>query len=173
MPQCIPHATNAATPFPGRPEAAGPKFSVLQSLHQPFVIRASLPPQVMAITLAICGFTWALCYATLAAVGRVAALLPGLAADRPHLVAVASLGATIMMARSPASAIAVLKEVDGKGALVGSILLHCWLPWGADASGGSWQLLPSPVCPACMRQGATASVFFGGGGHHFTYVLLR
>eukprot|EP00195_Chlamydomonas_chlamydogama_P007198 CAMPEP_0202897678 /NCGR_PEP_ID=MMETSP1392-20130828/6375_1 /ASSEMBLY_ACC=CAM_ASM_000868 /TAXON_ID=225041 /ORGANISM="Chlamydomonas chlamydogama, Strain SAG 11-48b" /LENGTH=333 /DNA_ID=CAMNT_0049583375 /DNA_START=570 /DNA_END=1571 /DNA_ORIENTATION=+ len=35
--------------------------------------------------------------------------------DGRHLAAVATLGATLMMTRSPASAIAVLKEVDGKG----------------------------------------------------------
>ncbi len=34
--------------------------------------------------------------------------------DTRHLLATASLGATLMMARSPASAIAVLKEVEGK-----------------------------------------------------------
>eukprot|EP00198_Chlamydomonas_reinhardtii_P008744 XP_001698081.1 predicted protein [Chlamydomonas reinhardtii] len=35
--------------------------------------------------------------------------------DAAHVAAVASLGATLMMARSPASAIAVLKEMEGKG----------------------------------------------------------
>ncbi|KXZ41589.1 hypothetical protein GPECTOR_377g173 [Gonium pectorale] len=69
--------------------------------------------QVLGITFGICIATWVFCYAAFEYVG---ALLPKLGElDLPHMVAVASLGATLMMARSPASAIAVLKEMDGKG----------------------------------------------------------
>ncbi|MEW5298887.1 MAG: hypothetical protein WDW36_001961 [Sanguina aurantia] len=67
-------------------------------LHLPELSRAK--KQVMGITLSICLFTWAICYAVM---------------DARHLVAAASLGSTLMMARSPASAIAVLKEMEGKG----------------------------------------------------------
>lgn len=85
--------------------AAGAELNLLelQRLKKP----------VTSITLAICSFTWALCYGTFMLLGAHVPVLPGL--DSLHLVAVASLGSTIMMARSPASAIAVLKDLDGKG----------------------------------------------------------
>ncbi|KAG2502194.1 hypothetical protein HYH03_000681 [Edaphochlamys debaryana] len=69
--------------------------------------------QVLGITCGICAVTWLFCYGALE---YTCALLPKLGElDVPHMVAVASLGATLMMARSPASAIAVLKEMEGKG----------------------------------------------------------
>ncbi|GFR42291.1 hypothetical protein Agub_g3189, partial [Astrephomene gubernaculifera] len=69
--------------------------------------------QVLSITFGICISTWLVCYGAFEYTG---ALLPKLGElDAAHMVAIASLGATLMMARSPASAIAVLKEMDGKG----------------------------------------------------------
>ncbi|KAG2432421.1 hypothetical protein HYH02_012992 [Chlamydomonas schloesseri] len=69
--------------------------------------------QVLGITFGICAVTWVFCYG---AFEYTSAMLPQFAAmDVAHVAAVASLGATLMMARSPASAIAVLKEMEGKG----------------------------------------------------------
>ncbi|GIL75703.1 hypothetical protein Vretimale_15247 [Volvox reticuliferus] len=69
--------------------------------------------QVLGITFGISAVTWLFCYGALE---YTSGLLPKVGElDAPHVVAVASLGATLMMARSPASAIAVLKEMDGKG----------------------------------------------------------
>ena len=73
--------------------------------------------QVVGITLAICLSTWVLTYAALDWISVLFPLIPELGGgmDTGHLLAISSLGATLMMTRSPASAIAVLKEVDGKG----------------------------------------------------------
>lgn len=59
--------------------------------------------QVLWITACICIATWATCYSALLWVGVVSPVLAGLSAAQR--VAIASLGATIMMARSPASAV--------------------------------------------------------------------
>lgn len=60
-------------------------------------------PQVLGITVGICVATWGFCYG---AFEYTASLLPKLGElDTAHMVAVASLGATLMMARSPASAV--------------------------------------------------------------------
>ena len=59
--------------------------------------------QVLGITFGICAATWALCYAAFEYTGSIVPALREL--DAPHLMAVASLGATLMMARSPASAV--------------------------------------------------------------------
>ncbi|MEW5313225.1 MAG: hypothetical protein WDW38_004811 [Sanguina aurantia] len=80
-------------------------------LHLPELSRAK--KQVMGITLSICLFTWAICYAVFEWLGGLFPLTASM--DARHLVAAASLGSTLMMARSPASAIAVLKEMEGKG----------------------------------------------------------
>ncbi|KAG1681575.1 hypothetical protein FOA52_014083 [Chlamydomonas sp. UWO 241] len=69
--------------------------------------------QVFGITAGICAATWILCYASL---DWLSVAFPGLPQqDSRHLVATASLGATLMMTRSPASAIAVAKELDARG----------------------------------------------------------
>lgn len=59
--------------------------------------------QVLGITFGISIVTWLFCYGALE---YTSGLLPKLGdLDAPHMVAVASLGATLMMARSPASAV--------------------------------------------------------------------
>mmetsp|Transcript_13973 Transcript_13973/g.24501 ORF Transcript_13973/g.24501 Transcript_13973/m.24501 type:complete len:455 (-) Transcript_13973:668-2032(-) len=71
--------------------------------------------QVLGITAAVCMFSWVFCYVAFNAVGQAFPdIMP--TSDHAHLLAICTLGATLMMTRSPASAIAVLKEVDGKGA---------------------------------------------------------
>ena len=54
------------------------------------------------MTCGICVLTWVLCYVTLS---WGASLTPVLQVSRGQLSAIASLGATLMMARSPASAV--------------------------------------------------------------------
>eukprot|EP00879_Flechtneria_rotunda_P020755 GHRR01021846.1.p1 GENE.GHRR01021846.1~~GHRR01021846.1.p1 ORF type:complete len:418 (+),score=119.14 GHRR01021846.1:299-1552(+) len=68
--------------------------------------------QVVCLTAGICVLTWVLCYLT---ISWSAPLTPVLHVTTGQLAAIASLGGTLMMARSPASAIAVLKEMDAKG----------------------------------------------------------
>lgn len=58
--------------------------------------------QVVSLTTGICLLTWLLCYATIT---WSASLTPVLHVTPGQLAAIASLGATIMMARSPASAV--------------------------------------------------------------------
>ncbi|KAK9840435.1 hypothetical protein WJX74_009901 [Apatococcus lobatus] len=74
---------------------------------------ARIRGQVILITFAICTFTWAAIFFAMML------LLPwiGLPAFKyQQLQGIASLAGTLMMARSPASAIAVLKETEGRGA---------------------------------------------------------
>mmetsp|Transcript_30100 Transcript_30100/g.89277 ORF Transcript_30100/g.89277 Transcript_30100/m.89277 type:complete len:557 (-) Transcript_30100:608-2278(-) len=69
--------------------------------------------QVLGITAGICVATWIICYTTL---DWLEVAFKGLPQHDPsHLVATASLGATLMMTRSPASAIAVVRELDARG----------------------------------------------------------
>lgn len=58
--------------------------------------------QVVSLTAGICVMTWLLCYFT---IRWSASLTPVLHVSRGQLAAIASLGATLMMARSPASAV--------------------------------------------------------------------
>ncbi|GAX78910.1 hypothetical protein CEUSTIGMA_g6349.t1 [Chlamydomonas eustigma] len=69
--------------------------------------------QVLGITIGVCAASWAFCYLAFDIIFLTFPLMPEM--DARHLLATASLGATLMMTRSPASAIAVLKEVEGKG----------------------------------------------------------
>ncbi|KAL6746732.1 Cation/H+ exchanger [Haematococcus lacustris] len=69
--------------------------------------------QVLGITAGICLLSWVLCFGALDWLGLAVPSLHQM--DSPHLLAVATLGATLMMTRSPASAIAVLKDIDGRG----------------------------------------------------------
>ncbi len=68
---------------------------------------------MLGITFGICLATWIACYTAFEWMSTAFPFLPH--EDSPHLVAMASLGATLMMTRSPASAIAVLKEMEGTG----------------------------------------------------------
>jgi len=69
--------------------------------------------QVILITFGICLSTWIICYTTFISTCWMIPLQDGIS---PNLAkAISSLGATLMLARSPASAIAVLKEMGGKG----------------------------------------------------------
>ena len=80
-------------------------------MHLEELARFRLP--ILALTLSITACKWVLVYACFAAVGGGLAMLEGL--DAPHRRVVGSLAATLMVARSPASAIAVLKETGGAG----------------------------------------------------------
>lgn len=75
--------------------------------------------QVVSLTGGICVLTWLLCYFT---IRWSASLTPVLHVNSGQLGAIAALGATLMMARSPASAIAVLKEMDAKGPFVSLVM---------------------------------------------------
>lgn len=59
-------------------------------------------PQVVSLTCGICVMTWLLCYFT---ISWSAYLTPVLHVNKGQLAAISSLGATLMMARSPASAV--------------------------------------------------------------------
>jgi hypothetical protein len=59
-------------------------------------------PQVVSLTCGICVTTWLLCYFT---ISWSAYLTPVLHVNNGQLAAISSLGATLMMARSPASAV--------------------------------------------------------------------
>lgn len=69
----------------------------------------SLPPcsshQVVSLTVCICAATWVLCYVGLLWSASLTPVMPVM--SRGQLAAIASLGATLMMARSPASAVRV------------------------------------------------------------------
>ncbi|GMH43563.1 hypothetical protein BSKO_11485 [Bryopsis sp. KO-2023] len=69
--------------------------------------------QVVAVTAGIAVFTWVYVCAILALLVSRAKFDPPL--KQHHTMAMATLGATLMIARSPASAIAVLREVEGRG----------------------------------------------------------
>lgn len=62
----------------------------------------SCPSQVVSLTGGICVLTWLLCYFT---IWWSASLTPVLHVNSGQLGAIAALGATLMMARSPASAV--------------------------------------------------------------------
>jgi hypothetical protein len=75
--------------------------------------------QVVSLTAGICGMTWLLCYF---AISWSASLTPVLQVNKGQLAAIASLGATLMMARSPASAVSrhqVQSRKQGKKAAKG------------------------------------------------------
>lgn len=76
--------------------------------------------QVLCITGAIMAASWLAVAATVVAVSPAVSFL----SHRPHreVMAVASLGGTLACARSPASAIAVLRETEGKGAFCSLVM---------------------------------------------------
>eukprot|EP00775_Hariotina_reticulata_P010510 gene10510-10669_t len=76
--------------------------------------------QVVTLTAGICCFTWLFCYVGIAGSAALTPVLPHMSPGL--LAAVASLGGTLMMARSPASAIAVLKEMEAKGPFVALVM---------------------------------------------------
>ena len=81
-------------------------------LHLADLRRSPKPTLVMTASITV--FSWVFVFVTFMFVGRgVEFIGPG--ASTAHLVAVASLAATLGVARSPASAIAVLREMEGKG----------------------------------------------------------
>lgn len=61
------------------------------------------PWQVLGITLGICAVSWVMCYAAFDGMLLAFPLVPAM--DARHILATASLGATLMMTRSPASAV--------------------------------------------------------------------
>eukprot|EP01025_Chloroclados_australasicus_P062117 TRINITY_DN8157_c0_g2_i1.p1 TRINITY_DN8157_c0_g2~~TRINITY_DN8157_c0_g2_i1.p1 ORF type:complete len:450 (-),score=28.01 TRINITY_DN8157_c0_g2_i1:352-1677(-) len=77
--------------------------------------------QVIWVTLGIVGITWILIYFPLIYLADVLGLKKQFGEDR-LLVAVITLAATLMGARSPAAAIAVLKELQGKGPFCGLVM---------------------------------------------------
>ncbi|KAF6264467.1 hypothetical protein COO60DRAFT_126846 [Scenedesmus sp. NREL 46B-D3] len=76
--------------------------------------------QVVSLTAGVCVMTWLLCYFAIKWSASLTPVLPTVSASQ--LTAIASLGGTLMMARSPASAIAVLKEMDAKGPFVSLVM---------------------------------------------------
>ncbi|KAJ9525213.1 hypothetical protein QJQ45_020741 [Haematococcus lacustris] len=79
----------------------------------PYLLGILSSESVLGITAGICLLSWVLCFGALDWLGLAVPSLHQM--DSPHLLAVATLGATLMMTRSPASAIAVLKDIDGRG----------------------------------------------------------
>ena len=71
------------------------------------------PKPTLIMTAAITAFSWAFVFITFCVVAP-ASNLDFLPSPR-HVVAVGSLAATLSVARSPASAIAVLREMEGRG----------------------------------------------------------
>lgn len=73
------------------------------------------PKPTLIMTAAITAFSWAFVFVTFCVVAPSSNLdfLDGLSVV--HVVAVGSLAATLSVARSPASAIAVLREMEGRG----------------------------------------------------------
>eukprot|EP00227_Mantoniella_beaufortii_P005993 CAMPEP_0197607094 /NCGR_PEP_ID=MMETSP1326-20131121/46440_1 /TAXON_ID=1155430 /ORGANISM="Genus nov. species nov., Strain RCC2288" /LENGTH=187 /DNA_ID=CAMNT_0043175119 /DNA_START=136 /DNA_END=696 /DNA_ORIENTATION=- len=71
------------------------------------------PKPVLVMTLSITVFTWVFVFAVFSVVGSQVEFLRGL--SQAHVYGIASLAATLGVARSPASAIAVLREMDGRG----------------------------------------------------------
>ncbi len=73
------------------------------------------PKPTLIMTAAITAFSWAIVFVTFCVVAPSSNLdfLDGLSVA--HVVAVGSLAATLAVARSPASAIAVLREMEGRG----------------------------------------------------------
>jgi hypothetical protein len=102
-------------------------------LHLPELNRSR--KQVVTLTLAVCFFTWVFCYLALLSTSQYVSLMAGM--DRSHILAVASLGATLMMTRSPASAVGGSPQQLGRGrplpspAMTGccsALLRMAWLP---------------------------------------------
>lgn len=71
------------------------------------------PKPALVMTASITVFTWVFIFAAFVVVGKQVEFISHLSSS--HVYAVASLAATLGVARSPASAIAVLREVDGRG----------------------------------------------------------
>ena len=73
------------------------------------------PKPTLIMTAAITAFSWAIVFVTFCVVAPSSNLdfLDGLSVA--HVVAVGSLAATLSVARSPASALAVLREMEGRG----------------------------------------------------------
>jgi len=71
------------------------------------------PKPVLVMTASITVFTWVFIFAVFSAVGSQVEFLKDL--TQAHVFAIASLAATLGVARSPASAIAVLRETEGRG----------------------------------------------------------
>lgn len=78
------------------------------------------PKPVLVMTASITAFTWAFIFAAFVLVGNQVEFLSHLSSS--HVYAVGSLAATLGVARSPASAIAVLREVDGRGAFCSLVM---------------------------------------------------
>ena len=71
------------------------------------------PKPALVMTASITVFTWVFIFAAFVVVGKQVEFLSHLSSS--HVYAVASLAATLGVARSPASAIAVLREMEGRG----------------------------------------------------------
>ena len=76
--------------------------------------------QVTALTLSISLFTWAAIFSVMLALVQFMPVTEGMTLHQ--VLAFCSLCATLMIARSPASAIAVLQESGGKGAFCSLVL---------------------------------------------------
>jgi hypothetical protein len=106
---CPAHSSSPASPTPCPPTQCCSHLLLIPSdtLIATTVTCAHITTQVVSLTAGICVMTWLLCYFTLS---WSASLTPVLQVNKGQLAAIASLGATLMMARSPASAVSVRGE---------------------------------------------------------------
>lgn len=78
------------------------------------------PRPTLVMTACVTSFTWVFVFLAFLAVGRQLTFLADLSSA--HVVAVASLVATLGVARSPASAIAVMREMDAAGPFCSQVM---------------------------------------------------
>jgi NhaP-type Na+/H+ or K+/H+ antiporter len=78
------------------------------------------PRPTLVMTACVTSFTWVFVFLAFLAVGRQLTFLADLSSA--HIVAVASLVATLGVARSPASAIAVMREMDAAGPFCSQVM---------------------------------------------------
>lgn len=78
------------------------------------------PRPTLVMTACVTSFTWVFVFLAFLAVGRQLTFLADLSSA--HVVAVASLVATLGVARSPASAIAVVREMDAAGPFCSQVM---------------------------------------------------
>ena len=71
--------------------------------------------QVLGITIGICLASWFFAYVAFDLVSLTSPMLMGPQTDGRHLLAAASLGATLMMTRSPASAVGGVGHLEDTG----------------------------------------------------------
>jgi hypothetical protein len=98
------HTSSAPVTMPvGRNWYPWSAVPVLQASNVPSVPAQS---QVVSLTAGICVMTWLFCYFAIKWSASLTPVLPSVSGSQ--LTAIASLGGTLMMARSPASAVSMM-----------------------------------------------------------------